>query len=58
KDIIYRNRPTTKNDMVIRIIEAIQSLSSDEILRATNSFQNRVDICIKKNGARFEHYFT
>ncbi|RLU20535.1 hypothetical protein DMN91_007145 [Ooceraea biroi] len=58
KDIVYRDRPTTRNDMINRITEAIQSLSSDEILRATNSFQNRVDVCIEKNGAHFEHYLT
>ncbi|EFN86906.1 hypothetical protein EAI_11966, partial [Harpegnathos saltator] len=50
--------PTTKNDMIARITEAIQSLSSDEILRATNSFQNRVDSCIEKIGAHFEYYLT
>ncbi|EFN75161.1 hypothetical protein EAI_02716, partial [Harpegnathos saltator] len=55
KDIVYPNRPTTRNDMITRITEAIRSLSSDGILGATNSFQNRVDVCIEKNGAHFEH---
>jgi len=35
--------------------EAIRSLRAKEILRAINCFQNRVDACIAKNGAHFEH---
>ncbi|EFN85351.1 hypothetical protein EAI_03030, partial [Harpegnathos saltator] len=31
KDIVYHDRPTTRNDMITRMTEAIQSLSSDEI---------------------------
>jgi len=55
KDLVYRERTTTRNNMICRINEAIQSLDADEILRAVNSFQNRVDACIAENGAQFEH---
>lgn len=41
--------------MIRRISEAIRSLDADEIPRATNCFQNRVDTCIAENGAHFEH---
>ena len=55
KDLVYQERPTTRDDMIRRINEAIRSLDADEILRATNCFQNRVDACIAENGAHFEH---
>jgi len=56
KDFVFRKRPITRDDMIHRISEAIRSLGDDEILRTTNSFQNRVDACIVENGAHFEHF--
>ncbi|XP_029675902.1 uncharacterized protein LOC115243229 [Formica exsecta] len=56
KDMVYRERPTIKDNMIHRISEAILSLGDDEILRATNSFQNRIDACIAANGAHFEYF--
>jgi len=50
----YHERPT-KDNMIRRISEAIRSLRAEEILRAINCFQNRVDDCIAENGAHFEH---
>jgi len=41
--------------MIRRISEAIQSLRAEEILQASNCFQNRVDACIAENVAHFEH---
>ncbi|KYN21444.1 hypothetical protein ALC57_06180 [Trachymyrmex cornetzi] len=55
KDLVYHERLTTRDDMILRIIEAIRSLSAEEILRSIHSFQNRVDVCIAENGAHFEH---
>lgn len=55
KDLVYNEHPTTRDNMIRRIREAIRSLGADEILRATNCFQNRVDACIAANGAHFEH---
>jgi len=55
KDLIYQKRPITRNNMIRRISEAIRSLRAEEILRANNCFQNRVDACIAENGAHFEH---
>jgi len=40
---------------MIRINEAIPSLCAEEIFRAINCFQNRVDACIAENGAHFKH---
>jgi len=41
--------------MICRISVAIRSLRAEEILRAINCFQNRVDACIAENRAHFEH---
>ncbi|KYM75643.1 hypothetical protein ALC53_13706 [Atta colombica] len=43
KDFVYRERPTTRDDMIRRITEAIRSLDANKILYATNSFQSRVE---------------
>jgi len=48
-------RPTTRDNMIRKISEAIRSLGAEEILRATNCFQNRVDACIAENSGHFEH---
>jgi len=56
KDLIYHERPTTRDNMIRRISKTIRSLRAEEILRAINCFQNRVDVCIAENGAHFEHF--
>ncbi|KYN08431.1 hypothetical protein ALC62_00585 [Cyphomyrmex costatus] len=55
KDLVYRERPTTAEDMKNRIRQAIQSLDSAEIRRATDDFQRRVTACINARGEHFEH---
>lgn len=55
KDLVYRNRPTTRDDMIVRIRDAIRSLGEVEIYRATNDFQKRVIKCTEANGGHFEH---
>jgi len=44
-------RPTTRNNMIRRRNEAIRSLRAEEILRAINCFQNRIDACMAQNSA-------
>ena len=56
KNLVYNTRPTTRDDMINRITEAIQSLNEAEILRATNSFQRRVNLCIGARGQQFEQF--
>lgn len=55
KDLVYRERPTTAEDMKNRIRQVIQSLDTDEIRRATDDFQSRVTACINARGGHFEH---
>lgn len=56
KDLVYRDRPTTRANMIERIRQAVQSLEASEIQRAVNHFQRRVQTCFLQGGAHFEHY--
>jgi len=51
----YHERLTTRDNIIRRISETFRSLRAEEILRAINCFQNRVNACIAKNGVHFEH---
>lgn len=55
KDLVYRDRPTTRADMMRTITRAIQSLDAAEILRAVDNIAARVQLCIRQGGAQFEH---
>ena len=55
KDLVYCERPTTRDNMIHRIRDAIRSLDADEILNATNNFKKRIRACIEENGKHFEH---
>lgn len=54
-DLVYINRPTTRDDMKQRIRTAIASLDAAEIRRAVDSMQNRVRVCVQQEGAHIEH---
>lgn len=56
KELVYRDRPTTRENMIERIRQSIQSLEASEIRRAVNHFPIRVQTCFLQNGAHFEHY--
>jgi len=51
--LVYHERPTTRDNMIRRISEAIRSLCAGN--SSSNCFQNKVDACIAENGAHFEH---
>lgn len=55
KDIVYQIPPTTRDDMKIRIQEAILSLSRAEIEAAVMSTRERLQQCIECDGRQFEH---
>lgn len=55
KEIVYNDRPTTRDDMKERIRTAMASLEAAEIRRAVDSFQNRITVCAAQNGAHLEH---
>ncbi|XP_066153268.1 uncharacterized protein [Euwallacea fornicatus] len=55
KDLVYKESPTTKNNMKVRIKNAILSLSKHEIERCVNSTLPRIRRCIERDGKHFEH---
>lgn len=55
KEIVYKDRPTTRDDMKQRIRAAIASLNANEIRRAVDSFPGRVRLCARLNGGHIEH---
>lgn len=55
KDLVYITRPTTREDMIARIRNAINNISQAEIETAVLSTRNRLDQCIEADGKQFEH---
>lgn len=57
KDLVYSVRPTTPEDMMQRIRNAVNSISHEEVLRAVDSFSSRIELCLENDGLQFEHLF-
>lgn len=55
KDIVYQTRPTTREDMIHRIRNAIASISVAEIETSVGATRRRLQSCIDNNGGHFEH---
>ena len=55
KDIVYQTRPTTRENMIQRIENAINLISRAEIETAISSSRTRMISCIFQNGGHFEH---
>lgn len=55
KDIVYKIRPTSREDMIIRIRNALNSLPRAEIEAAVISSKRRLNRCISNDGKQFEH---
>lgn len=55
KDIVYQHRPTTRDNMMERIVAACRQISEEEIIAAQNHFSYRVQKCIEAQGRHFEH---
>lgn len=55
KDIVYKTRPTTPDNMIERIVNATNSISRAEIQTAISSSRTRSNSCILQNGGHFEH---
>lgn len=55
KDLVYKTRPTTREDMIVRIQNAINIIPRAEIEAAVNSTLKRLDQCVQNNGQHFEH---
>uniref|UniRef100_A0A1B6KGF3 Tc1-like transposase DDE domain-containing protein n=2 Tax=Graphocephala atropunctata TaxID=36148 RepID=A0A1B6KGF3_9HEMI len=55
KNLVYVARPTTREDMMRRIRDAVRSINGEEVLRAVDNFNVRVERCLENNGMQFEH---
>lgn len=57
KDLVFKTRPTTPENMVERIQGAIQNISRAEIETSVFSTRRRLEQCILNNGQHFEHLY-
>lgn len=55
KNIVYQSRPTTRENMVERIRNAIRTLSLAEVETAVCATVRKLRECINCNGGHFEH---
>lgn len=55
KDIVYVTRPTTRENMIQRIRNAIHNIPVAEIETAVLSTRERSQLCIVNDGRQFEH---
>jgi hypothetical protein len=55
KDLVFQTRPTTREDIILRMINAIRSISMEEVKRVVLRTRERVMLCIENDGKQFEH---
>lgn len=55
KDLVFKTRPTTPEDMKERIRVAVRNISTAEIETVVQSTSERLDLCIRNDGKHFEH---
>lgn len=55
KDLVYVERPTTRDNMIVQIQSAISQISHGELLKAVDQFRLRTQMCAEANGLHFEH---
>ncbi|OXU20115.1 hypothetical protein TSAR_016502 [Trichomalopsis sarcophagae] len=54
-DTVYRERPTTANDMRISIENACANIPRNVLIRTVEHFQQRLQLCLQVGEATFEH---
>ncbi len=56
KDLVYATPLTTKEDCIERVQNTIQSLTNEEIKKATHqALETRIERCLQADGQNFEH---
>lgn len=55
KDLVYKEPPTTEQNMRQRIMDAFATISPAILRDVDRSFQVRVNKCLEQNGRHFEH---
>lgn len=56
KDIVYATQPNSLNDLIQRIRNACESISTDRIDNVYESIPRRYEYCINNDGQQREHY--
>lgn len=54
KELVYRDRPKTLNDLVNRIRAVIQSVNRGELANVMEELRRRIDRCILIDGGHVE----
>ncbi|RLU23850.1 hypothetical protein DMN91_004058 [Ooceraea biroi] len=54
KSIVYSEPPTTRDNMIVRITEALENISS-EVLRRVDHLTHRIHLCRRVQGQNFEY---
>ena len=58
KDKVYKEPPTTREDMKNWIREACVAIPRHILLKPVDNFQTRMNLCLEANGANFEQLFS
>lgn len=54
KNVVFAERPTTRDNFMDRIRRACAAIPRATLLRTVDSFQNRLQLCLEANGGNFE----
>lgn len=54
KDKVYKEKPTTRENMMQRIIDACAAITPDMLMRCVKEFEARINKCIEVQGHQFE----
>ena len=55
KHVVFKDAPTTKEDMMERIRNACRAISREVLLKTADEFHKRIVKCIQAEGGNFEH---
>ena len=57
KDKVYVNNPQAISDQKAALTAAIRAIPREECLRVIENFARRIQVCLRHQGAHFEHIF-
>jgi len=57
KDRVYANNPQSIPDLKAAITAAIRAIPREECGRVIENFARRIQVCLQRRGAHFEHIF-
>lgn len=52
---VYKNIPTTRDDMKVRITQSFSNISEETLQKVQWSFKRRLEMCVSERGGLFEH---